>query len=199
MINKDKTISYYDDNAKKFYNNTVNIDLGEFYSHFLQYIPDKGTILDLGCGSGRDSLYFLQHGYDVTSIDASEEMVRLSSELTNNKTLCMRIEDIEFQNKFDGIWACASLLHIDKKLTENVFINLGNALKNNGILYASYKYGTGTCILEERYYNNYDEISFGAVIDNIDNLEISTNWITKDLRPDRDDEKWLNIIMKKIV
>ena len=130
-------------------------------------------------------------------MDASEEMVKLSSELTKRKTLFLRIEDIDFQNQFDGIWACASLLHIDKKLTESVFNILCNALRDDGVLYASYYYGKGTSILEDRYYNNYDETSFAEVIDNVNNFEILTNWITKDLRPDRQDEKWLNVILKK--
>ena len=120
-MNNDKTIDYYNINAEKFYNNTVGIELNDFYIKFLKYIPDGGKILDLGCGSGRDSLYFLQKGYDVTAVDASEKMVKLSSELTKNKTLYLRIQDIDFQNQFDGIWACASLLHIDKTLTESVY------------------------------------------------------------------------------
>jgi len=192
-----QTIDYYNKNSEKFYKNTVHIDLSELYPKFLRHIPDNGTILDLGCGSGRDSLYFLEKGYIVTSVDASEEMVRLSSELTGQKTQYLRMQDIEFKNEFNGIWACASLLHIDKKLTESVFNILCNALRDNGVLYASYKYGKGTSILEDRYYNNYDETSFAEVIDNVNNFEILTYWITKDLRPDRIDEKWLNVILKK--
>tara|TARA_B100001250_G_scaffold31983_1_gene26126 strand:- start:12 stop:605 length:594 start_codon:yes stop_codon:yes gene_type:complete len=192
-----QTIDYYNKNSEKFYKNTVHIDLSELYPKFLRHIPDNGTILDLGCGSGRDSLYFLEKGYIVTSVDASEEMVRLSSELTGQKTQYLRMQDIEFKNEFNGIWACASLLHIDKKLTESVFNILCNALRDDGVLYASYKYGKGTSILEDRYYNNYDETSFAEVIDNVNNFEILTYWITKDLRPDRIDEKWLNVILKK--
>ena len=192
-----QTIDYYNKNSEKFYKNTVHIDLSELYPKFLRHIPDNGTILDLGCGSGRDSLYFLEKGYIITSVDASEEMVRLSSELTGQKTQYLRMQDIEFKNEFNGIWACASLLHIDKKLTESVFNILCNALRDNGVLYASYKYGKGTSILGDRYYNNYDETSFAEVIDNVNNFEILTYWITKDLRPDRIDEKWLNVILKK--
>ena len=128
----DKTINYYNENAETFYQNTVDIDLEPFYEKFLRYIPDKGKILDVGCGSGRDSLYFIKSGYDVTSIDASEEMVKLSSALTGQSTIHLRIEDIDYQNKFNGIWACASLLHIENKLTEKVLISLGNALKKMG-------------------------------------------------------------------
>jgi len=192
-----KTIDYYNTNAEEFYNNTVGIGLNDFYVKFLKHIPEAGKILDLGCGSGRDSLYFLEKDYDVTSLDASEEMVKLSSELTKRKTLYLRIEDIDFQNQFDGIWACASLLHIDKTLTESVYYILCNALMDGGVLYASYKYGKGTSILEDRYYNNYDEKSFTEMIDNVENFDLITHWITSDLRPDREDEKWLNVLLKK--
>ena len=195
----DKTINYYNENAETFYQNTVDIDLEPFYEKFLRYIPDKGRILDVGCGSGRDSLYFINNGYDVTSIDASEEMVKLSSALTGQSTIHLRIEDIDYQNKFNGIWACASLLHIEKILTEKVLISLGNALKKNGVLYASYKYGANTSILEGRYYNNFDESSFGAVIGNIEKLDIVNQWTTDDLRPDRENEKWLNVLLKKSI
>ena len=193
----DKTINYYNENAETFYQNTVDIDLEPFYEKFLRYIPDKGRILDVGCGSGRDSLYFINNGYDVTSIDASEEMVKLSSALTGQSTIHLRIEDIDYQNKFNGIWACASLLHIEKILTEKVLISLGNALKKNGVLYASYKYGANTSILEGRYYNNFDESSFGAVIGNIKKLDIVNQWTTDDLRPSRENEKWLNVLLEK--
>ena len=195
----DKTINYYNENAETFYQNTVDIDLEPFYEKFLRYIPDKGRILDVGCGSGRDSLYFINNGYDVTSIDASEEMVKLSSALTGQSTIHLRIEDIDYQNKFNGIWACASLLHIENIITEKVLISLGNALKKNGVLYASYKYGTNTSILEGRYYNNFDESSFGAVIGNNEKLDIVNQWTTDDLRPSRENEKWLNVLLKKSI
>lgn len=193
-----QTIDYYNKNSEKFYNNTVHIDLSELYSKFLRHIPDNGSILDLGCGSGRDSLYFLEKGYIVTSLDASEEMVRLSSELTGQITHCMNMQDIEFKNEFNGIWACASLLHVDKGSTENLLSNLGKALKTDGCLYASYKYGDGAQINGDRFFNNYDESTFEEVVANVVEFEIENYWITKDLRPDRIDEKWLNVILKKI-
>ena len=192
-----KTIKYYNINAKRFYEDTVEIDLKDFYPKFLKHIPNNGKILDLGCGSGRDSLYFIKKGYSVTSIDGSKEMVKLSSQLTSQKTHLLNIENIDFENEYDGIWAYASLLHIDESITKGVISKLGKALKKDGVLYASYKYGKGTYKNGLRFFNNYNERDFKKLICEINGLDFLTYWITKDLRPDRQDEKWLSVMMKK--
>ena len=194
----DKTIDFYNKNAENYCSKTIGIDLTQIYEKFLKYIPKQGAILDLGCGSGRDSLYFLNNGFDVTSMDASIEMVKLSSKLINQKTIHRKIEDIDFKDKFDGIWACASLLHINKNATVDVYNKLLSALKIEGILYASYKYGTNTMVKEERYFNNYDENSFSEMIKNIQSLEQIEFWTTLDLRQEGNNQKWLNILLKRI-
>lgn len=194
----DKTIDFYNKNAENYCSKTIGIDLTQIYEKFLKYIPKQGAILDLGCGSGRDSLYFLKNGFDVTSMDASIEMVKLSSKLINQKTIHRKIEDIDFKDKFDGIWACASLLHINKNATVDVYNKLLSALKIEGILYASYKYGINTMVKEERYFNNYDENSFSEMIKNIKSLELIEFWTTLDLRQEGNNQKWLNILLKRI-
>ena len=194
----DKTIDFYNKNAENYCSKTIGIDLTQIYEKFLKYIPKQGAILDLGCGSGRDSLYFLNNGFDVTSMDASIEMVKLSSKLINQKTIHRKIEDIDFKDKFDGIWACASLLHINKNATVDVYNKLLSALKIEGILYASYKYGINTMVKEERYFNNYDENSFSEMMKNIQSLEQIEFWTTLDLRQEGNNQKWLNILLKRI-
>ena len=198
MMSIDKTIDFYNKNAENYCSKTIGIDLTQIYEKFLKYIPKQGAILDLGCGSGRDSLYFLNNGFDVTSMDASIEMVKLSSKLINQKTIHRKIEDIDFKDKFDGIWACASLLHINKNATVDVYNKLLSALKIDGILYASYKYGTNAMVKEGRYFNNYDENSFSEMMKNIQSLEQIEFWTTLDLRQEGNNQKWLNILLKRI-
>jgi SAM-dependent methyltransferase len=192
-----KTIDYYNENAESFYQRTVGLDLIEIYEKFLKQVPDSCTILDVGCGSGRDTLYFLNNGYEVISIDASSEMVKLSSKLTNQNTSLLNIEDIAFKDQFEGIWACASLLHIDESKTTDVYHKLRDAMKMNGFCYASYKYGNGTEVREGRYYSHYDEDSFQKMFENIKGLEIVELWDTLDLKEDGNDEKWLNILLRR--
>mgnify|MGYP000933247150 CR=1 FL=1 len=191
------SIEYYNKNAEEFYNGTVSADMSEACDKFLKYIAPGGRILDAGCGSGRDSLYFIKHGYKVVSFDASEQMVRLSSQLTGQQTLLMKFEDIDFKDEFDGIWACASLLHVPKAETKNVMRKLLQGLKKNGIFYGSFKYGQGEALRGERLFNFYDKNSFLELIAEIGHLEAIDAWVTEDVRPAREGERWINCICRK--
>ena len=106
------TIDYYNQDAESFFRGTIDIDMTALYEPFLKLLPDNAYILDAGCGSGRDSLYFLQNGYSVTPLDASEELSKLASKLIKQTVSNISFQEIEFENEFDGIWASASLLHI---------------------------------------------------------------------------------------
>lgn len=191
------SINFYNKNAQEFYNNTVSADLTECYAEFLKYIEPNGKILDAGCGSGRDSLFFLAKGYSVVSIDGSEEMVKLSSQLTGQKTIKMMFQDININNEFDGVWACASLLHISKNEINDVIERISNSLKQNGIFYASFKYGEGETVRNERLFNSYDEETLKSLIDEHKSLQIIKVWKTADVRPDRENEYWVNVLCKK--
>ena len=191
------TIEFYNKYAEEFYNATVSADMSETCDKFLKYIAPGGKILDAGCGSGRDSLYFIKHGYKVVSIDASEEMVRLSSKLTGQQTLLMKFEDIDFKDEFDGIWACASLLHVPKMEIKGVMTRLAQALKENGIFYGSFKYGEGEEFRGERLFNFYDENSLRALISEIKQLEVLEILVTEDVRPGKEGEMWVNCLCKK--
>lgn len=189
-------IDYYNKNAKSFYDGTVNADMSDWRKRFEKYLDEGAKILDAGCGSGRDSLAFMNAGYDIEAFDASEELCKLASELTGKKVLNLRFEDIDYLDMFDGIWACASLLHVDEKLLSPVIIKLRNALKKAGIIYASFKYGNGTVIRGERIFTDKNEKSikelFVANGFTILDCDIST-----DIRSDRAGEKWINVIAQK--
>lgn len=193
-----QTIKYYDENAKDFFENTKNADMTELYSFFLKYIKDGAKLLDLGCGSGRDTKYFLDKGYDVVAIDASSEMVRLSSQLTGKQTLHMTFEDLNFENEFDGIWACASLLHVSREKIDDVLNKIARALKDNGVLFASFKLGDKEEFRNGRFFNFYNEASFSELISNHKYFNIEETLITSDVREGRAEEKWFSVILRKV-
>lgn len=133
------TAKYYEEYAKEYFQETVTIDVSHLYTDFLNSVPKGGHLLDAGCGSGRDSLFFLKKGYKVSAFDASPQLAKFASNLTGINVESATFQSITLSEKFDGIWACASLLHVPDEDLKTAFMKLKNALKPGGILYCSFK------------------------------------------------------------
>ena len=192
------TISYYDSNAISYAYSTVNVDLSELYDRFLPLIKKNGHILDAGCGSGRDSKYFIEKGFKVTAIDGSVEMCKIASSYIGQEVKHLRFEDFKEINKYDGIWACSSILHLEKNTLKEVLLNLSRALKDDGYIYASFKVGDEEGFIRDRYFSNFTKESFSCFLNEIKELAIHDVWITNDKRKIRCEELWLNTILKKV-
>ena len=193
----DKTINYYDINAKEFVEGTLNVDFKVTQDKFINKLPAKGYILDFGCGSGRDTKYFLARDFNVDAIDGSIELCKIASEYTNIKVRHMYFNELSIVNKYDGIWACSSILHLSLDDLVDVFKRMSKALKDEGIIYTSFKYGDFSGERNGRYFTDMTEDSFAKLIANVENLKVEEQWITADVRPQRGNEKWLNLILRK--
>lgn len=193
-----ETIDYYNAHAEKFFAGTVAADMSYLRNKFLKYIPAGGKILDAGCGSGRDSKVFMQQGYRVEAFDASLELCKLASKNVEQEVRCLYFENMTYKNEFNGIWASASLLHVAKNEMPNVLIKCYNALKPDGILYASFKYGDTESFKNERFFNNYTEEGIKELFYDLGIFRILECFVTYDVRPERADEKWVNVIVGKI-
>ena len=189
----DQTISYYDKNAAEFCKNTIDADMSFCRDKFLKYLKKGSTILDAGCGSGRDSVVFKQLGYHVTAIDASSEICKEAEKVLGQKVLCKTFEELDDENVYDGIWACASLLHVSKGRMEDVLCRLKRALKDGGVLYASFKYGDEEKIVNGRLFSNYDERSLRMIMAE-SGFKVQKLFVTQDVREDRQEEKWVNVV-----
>lgn len=192
-----ETINYYDRNAEEFFRETVAIDMSTIYEPFLKQIPAGGKVLDVGCGSGRDSLYFLQKGFDVAAFDASAEMVCKATELSKLNVLQMSFEEMDWTEDFDGIWACASLLHLSKNELGNIFEKLLNALKAGGILYASFKQGTGEAVENGRLFSYYAVDELRNILKRVGSNEIEKCWKNNDARRVKQKQTWINLLIRK--
>lgn len=190
------TLDYYNKNAEKFCAGTSDADISDHQNLFLTYLPATAHILDLGCGSGRDSRAFLDRGYQVDAIDGSEELCRLASELLGKPVEHRRFQDLDAIGEYDGIWACASILHLNMRDLENVLIKISRALKPGGILYTSFKYGDFEGVRNGRYFNCMTEIRMEVLLKQINCFETEKIWTSYDVRPGREDEKWLNILLR---
>lgn len=191
------TIEYYNKNVDEFVQETLSVDFVLIQERFLVNLPVGAYILDFGCGSGRDTKYFLDKGYQVEAVDGSVELCKIASEYTGIHVKQMLFEELDESEKYDGIWACSSILHLDKSVLKDVLKKMLVALKVNGIVYTSFKYGNFEGERNGRYFTNFTEESFRKYMQEVSELQIDEYWITGDVRPGRDEEKWLNLILRK--
>jgi len=192
------TLDYYNQNAKDFVQGTLSVDFVSTQDKFLSKLIEGAYILDFGCGSGRDTKYFLEKGYRVDATDGSAELCRLASEFTGIAVKEMLFLELAENDKYDGIWACSSILHCPKEELKVVIHKMIKALKCDGVIYTSFKYGDFEGIRNGRYFTDFTLEAFEQFVSDIKDLTIEKYWISSDVRPGRSDEKWLNLILQKV-
>ena len=193
----ENTINYYNSKSEKYTNTTQTVDFEVTQKRFLRKLQPASRILDFGCGSGRDTKYFLSQGYTVDAIDGSEEMCKIAAEYTGIPVKQMLFQQLDEREKYDGIWACASILHLPLQDLESILHKMSRALKPSGIIYTSFKYGTFEGERNGRYFTDMIEETFAVLLKRIPTLTLEEQWISSDVRPGRGDEKWLNLLLQK--
>ena len=192
------SILFYDKNADEFFTNTINSNMQQLYTIFEETIPKKHLqpweILDLGCGSGRDSKYFISAGYKVTALDFSKILAQKASAYIGQEVIVKDMRQIEYLGKFVGIWACASLLHLTETEILATLQKCLIALKKDGALFASFKYGKSNYQKDGRSFTCFTQEKFLNLVETL-NCPIQT-FLTSDVCPERANEKWLNILLK---
>lgn len=194
---KNKTLTYYNTHARSFAQSTRDVDFTAIQNKFLDKLPAGAFILDFGCGSGRDARYFLDQGYHVEAIDGSEELCRLAGEYTGIEVKCMLFQELQDTDRYDAVWACSSILHLTYDDLITVLEKIARALKDRGLLYTSFKYGTEEGERNGRYFTDMTEEKLTGLLDKVPDFEIEEQWITSDVRPGRGEEKWLNLFLRK--
>lgn len=194
-----KTIDYYNYNFDTFSKDTFDVPMMKTQDRFSSYIPEGGYILDFGCGSGRDTKYFLNKGFRVDAVDGSEKMCEIACKNTGIEVKTLLFSELDDINTYDGIWACSSILHLTVDELSDVFRKMIRAIKNDGYIYTSFKYGDFEGYRGDRYYTDFTEKSFNDFIKDIDNIKLVEEWISADVRPGRSNERWLNLILRKLI
>ncbi|WP_217491020.1 class I SAM-dependent methyltransferase [Vibrio cidicii] len=189
------TDQYYTENAQSFFESTVSVDVQKLYDQFLPHLNPNGAILDAGCGSGRDTKHFKALGFKVTAFDANQALVELASRHLEQQVIHAKFDTFRAEpNSFDGIWACASLLHLPDEELAATFFTLSQLLKPHGIFYCSFKYGQAAQVRNGRFFTDMDEHKLHATLATSP-LAIKQTWVTSDVRPGRGSEQWLNAIL----
>ena len=191
------TIGFYNEYAAQYVAGTLHSDMSPLYSEFLSFLPDQGAILDLGCGSGRDSRFFIDRGYRVVAVDGSSELCKFAAENIGQPVVCCDFREYEPEETLVGIWACASLLHLTQEEISGVVSRLAGHLVPGGCFYMSFKYGTFSGERDGRFYTDMDETSLKRLLDGIPALSLIRQRVTEDVRPGHAGEKWLNAFCEK--
>jgi len=191
----DPTVRYYEQNADSYAEATEGLEMEALYASFVTLLPRGGRILDLGCGPGRDLVAFQKMGFEVLGVDASHAMVARSRARAGCSVEQLDFLSLDFHEDFDGIWACASLLHVPRKELGQAFALCREALRTSGTLYASFKYGTDDREMNGRRFTDLDESTLEKLVNDIPGLTLQSTWLTNDIRPERSNERWLNALL----
>ena len=192
-----QTLNYYNANAQDFVQGTVDVDFHITQDSFLSKLPAGVKILDFGCGSGRDTKYFMERGFAVQATDGSAKLCKLASEYTGIQVRQMLFNELDAVDEFDGIWACASILHLAWDDLVDVLGKIARAVKAGGVVYTSFKYGKFSGERNGRFFTDLDEEGLERLLAKVPQLKVTEMWITGDVRPGRGEEKWLNLLLQK--
>ena len=134
----------------------------------------------------------------MEAVDGSEELCSIASAYTGIPVKKMLFNELDAQNQYDGIWACASILHLPKTDLADVLRRIEEALKPQGILYASFKYGDYAGLRNGRYFTDFTEGSLKAFWSQATSMQVFDLWITQDVRPGREEEQWINLLARRV-
>lgn len=189
--------SYYDTHADAFIAGTRDADMSRLRRRFAVALPQPAgvpaRILDAGCGSGRDARAFTEAGLATEAFDASPRIVTAATHHAGVAVRPMTFEQFAWEHPFEGILACASLLHVAESDLPEVLSRLVAHLVPGGVLYASFKVGPGERTEEERRFTDMTEDRLGALLDGCESIDRREMWRSRDVRRERS-EAWLNAL-----
>lgn len=190
--------NYYETNAKRYAEETFSADMSEQYKRFLPRLRKHAGILDVGSGSGRDACYFQKQGYQVTALEPSKNLCREIQKIFSGEIVCSDIQSYQPDQHFDGIWACASLLHLQEKEILHFFEKIDLYLNNNGIIYLSGKNGIPTGeAANGRYFLEFTEQLVRKILAVNERIKLEDLWYTEDVSG-RKGFRWMNVILKMV-
>ncbi|MEZ7891523.1 MAG: class I SAM-dependent methyltransferase [Candidatus Wallbacteria bacterium] len=203
-------MEYYNKFANDYYKTTGTLDAVPLCSCLVNAIKERAggcqksfNVLDLGCGSGRDSYYLAGLGFKVFSIDKSEKLLGLAKNAVNYdsdlfvKFLCADFLALPFKsNFFDAVLAQASLLHLPKNKLRGAFMEVKRSIKPGGFFYFSLKRGAGESFDDKgRFFSYYtDEEVITALSDT--GFSVISRSDSKSL--DNRDITWLGYLVSSI-
>lgn len=188
--------NYYESNAERYAAETLSADMSEQYQRFLPLLKDGVKLLDVGSGSGRDACYFQKQGYQVTALEPSKNLCREIRKVFSGEIMCSDIQNYQPAERYDGIWACASLIHLQEEEVLQFFEKIDQYLADNGIIYISGKNGISTGKVEDgRFFLEFTEQLVEKILTVNKQLKLEQLWYTEDVSGRRG-FRWLNVVLR---
>ena len=188
--------NYYESNAERYASETFSADMSEQYQRFLPLLKKGAKILDVGSGSGRDAFYFQKHGYQVTALEPSKNLGREIRKVFSGEIVCSDIQSYQPMERYDGIWACASLIHLQEEEILCFFKKMDMYLSDNGIVYASGKSGISTGeVADGRFFLEFTEQLVEKILTVNKQLKLEKLWYSEDVSG-RQGFRWLNVVLR---
>lgn len=188
--------NYYESNAERYAAETISADMSEQYQRFLPLLKKGAKILDVGSGSGRDACYFQKQGYQATALEPSKNLCREIRKVFSGEIVCSDIQDYRPAERYDGIWACASLIHLQEEEILCFFKKIDMYLNDNGIVYVSGKSGISTGEVEDgRFFLEFTEQLVEKILTVNKQLQLEQLWYTEDVSGRRG-FRWLNVVLR---
>jgi len=191
------SIAFYEQNAEDFFRRSVDADMARGHGEFTALLEPGARVLDAGCGSGRDALAFSRAGFQVTAIEAAPNLAALARAHAGLPIQVMTFDQIDWQGAFEGVWACASLLHVPRAELASAVRRLRDALTPGGVFWMSFKYGTGERQAGERTFTDLDESGARALLAEVGGLSLTSLHVTEDVRAERSGDRWLSILCRR--
>lgn len=188
--------NYYESNAERYAAETISADMSEQYQRFLPLLKDGVKLLDVGSGSGRDACYFQKQGYQVTALEPSKNLCREIRKVFSGEIMCSDIQNYQPVERYDGIWACASLIHLQEEEVLQFFEKIDQYLDDNGIIYISGKNGISTGEVEDgRFFLEFTDRLVEKILTVNKQLKLEQLWYTEDVSGRRG-FRWLNVVLR---
>jgi 2-polyprenyl-3-methyl-5-hydroxy-6-metoxy-1,4-benzoquinol methylase len=191
------SVEFYEQNAETFFRGSVDADMAAGWQAFAALLKPGDRVLDAGCGSGRDALALNRMGFEVTAMEASPRLAELARRHTGLPIQVMTFDQIAWREAFEGVWACASLLHVPRSELPSVMSRIREALVPGGVWWMSFKYGTAEREVGGRRFTDLDETAAEALLAQVGGLDLISTTVTEDGRPERASERWLVILCRR--